>query len=87
MSRHSAFPSFLVFSVLTLALIGCPLPFEFTPAGATGAVASTSDPANPSVTAQPTFDVVQTSTGSTLDASGQSIVSNRNVRIRLESET
>ena len=87
MGRRTALPLLVVIVAIATVLAGCPLPFEFTPADTTGAVASTSDPANPSVTAQPTFVVVQTSTGAAIDASGASVVSNRNVRVRLESET
>ncbi len=87
MGRRTALPLFVVIVAVATVLAGCPLPFEFTPADTASAVASTSDPANPRVTAPPTFVVVQTSTGVAIDASGSSVVSNRNVRVQLESDT
>ena len=64
LSRGAA--AFVVTALLTLLLSSCPLPFEFSPRGTVGGGGGSDDPANPAVTAAPTFVVVSKITGEVL---------------------
>ena len=74
-------------SVIAIVMVGCPLPFEFTPTDSTAGQGSVGDPANPSVTAAPVLIVSEITSGQQVDSTPDSIIIPRNVRIGFSSQT
>lgn len=74
-------------AVLVITLVGCPLPFEFTPSNSTAGSGSIGDPANPSITAAPVLVVNEVTSGQRIDSTSTTIVSPRDVTIGFSSDT
>lgn len=65
------------------ALLGCPLPWQFTPSDTTGTVSLSNDPANPAITAAPSFVVTEQTSRSQNVVPGGSGTVTRNVNIEI----
>jgi chitobiase/beta-hexosaminidase-like protein len=72
----------LLLTVL-LALVGCPLPFEFQPSGLPTGSSASGDPANPAITAAPQLVITEQTSGNETSSTTPSA----NVAIGLHSET
>lgn len=81
--HSSAWVKLFFVALGVLALAACPLPYQFTPADASGNVAASNDPANPSVTAAPQLTIVEATSGSQTTDTTPSV----DVAVHLESET
>ena len=87
MDRNRIRPISVLSVAIVLVLSGCPLPFEFVPSETTGTVASSNDPANPSITAAPTLIVTETTNGVPIAVAADSSVNAvRDITVQLESQ-
>jgi hypothetical protein len=73
--------------IVSLVIVACPLPFQYTPQDGDGSVTASNDPANPSITAAPSLVIEEQTSGASVGSESATVVARANVAIGFLSET